>query len=378
MRNIVLFILLLAVVAAVVVRLAYGGGEEYPDLSTPPVLDESDLHEVLAYAEPVGNVAVSATGRVFFTVHPEARPRGNRLLEFVEGASVPYPDVGTQLGLFDSVLGITIDARERLWTIDHGNHGLREPRLVAFDLATNTVLRDQVLVPEVAPMGSFLQDLRVSADGGTIVIADTSFWRKSPALIVYDVASGTARRVLEGHPAVSAEGYVVKAGDRALTYLGGLVSLKGGVDGIALGPEWLYFGAQSGSTVHRVRLADLENQALTAEVLGSRVEAYARKPLSAGFALDPYGNLFVTDVEHNAVYVVGNDRELRTLLRSTRLRWPDGLAFGPEDWLYVADSALPELVLQSRAHIAAASPYRLFRFRPAGKPAGPGPLVEPQ
>ncbi|MEO6698739.1 MAG: hypothetical protein ABIM24_05095, partial [Paraperlucidibaca sp.] len=61
------------------VYLRFGGGNDYPDLSSAnpamPVLEE-----VLAYPEPLGNVAVSATGRVFFTVHPESRPTGNKLL----------------------------------------------------------------------------------------------------------------------------------------------------------------------------------------------------------------------------------------------------------------------------------------------------------
>ena len=55
------------------------------------------------------SVAVSRDGRVFFTVHPEARPHGNKLLEFVNGASVPYPDGAAQTELFDTVLGVAID-----------------------------------------------------------------------------------------------------------------------------------------------------------------------------------------------------------------------------------------------------------------------------
>ena len=76
------------------------------------------------------------------------------------------------------------------------NHGTHAARLLAFDLDNGEVIHDHRLPPEIAPIGSFLQDLQVSADGRTIVIADASFWRKSPAIIVYDIASATARRVL--------------------------------------------------------------------------------------------------------------------------------------------------------------------------------------
>lgn len=364
MKRILLFFLLLAFIVATLLRLRYGGGDRYPDLSNPPLLSNAGLETVLSYSEPIGNVAISPEGRLFFTVHPESRPRGNRLLEFVDGASVPYPDVGSQLELFDTVLGLTVDRQNRLWTVDHGNHGLRNARLLAFDLTTNELLHKIELPAEIASAGSYLQDLRVSADGATVVIADMSFWRQSPALIVYDVASGTARRLLEQHDAVSAENFRIVANGNELSWLGGIIGLKGGVDGIALGPEWLYFGAISGSDMYRIALAELVNPQLSAEELSARVEYYAPKPMSEGFSVDPAGNVYVTDVEHNSVCVVGHDRKPRTLIRSESIRWPDGLAFGPDGWLYISDSALPELVLKPREHIERQRPFRIFRFRP--------------
>ena len=196
MKKILLFLVLFVLIGTLVLWVRYGGGQAYPDLSTAPVLDSSSLEEVVTYAEPIGNVAVSRDGRIFFTVHPESRPTGNKLLEYVRGAAIPYPSGAAQTELFDTVLGVAIDRFNRLWTIDHGNHGLRPARIVAIDLSTNMVLQNQAFTPDVAPVGSFLQDLQVSADGNTIVIADASFWRKSPAIIVYNVATGEARRVL--------------------------------------------------------------------------------------------------------------------------------------------------------------------------------------
>lgn len=384
MRKLLLFILITGVALAALVWFRFGGGEPYPDLSTTPLLAETSLEEVLNYPEPVGNVAVSADGRLFFTVHPESRPRGNRLLEFVDGASVPYPDVGAQLELFTSVIGLTVDRQNRLWTIDHGLHGFGDARLLAFDLGSDELVHDHVLPPEIAPAGSTLQDLRVSADGSTVIIADTSILRGAPALIIYDLASGTARRVLQSEAAVSAEDFLIRTNQRELSFLGGLASLKGGVDGLTLGEKWLYFGALNGSRLFRVPFEDLVNEDLSAEQLASRVDPYARKPLSHGISADTNGNIYVTDVEHNAVYIIGRDREPRTLLRSTRIRWPDGLSFGPDGSLYVSDSALPELVLKSREHIEAQRPYRIFRIRNVAEPvaervpeAVAEPVVEP-
>jgi sugar lactone lactonase YvrE len=364
MKNTLLFLVSLVFIATIVLWVRHGGGTPYPDLSTAPLLDSAELEEVLAYDNPVGNVAVNRDGRVFFTVHPEARPRGNKLLEFIDGAAVPFPSGAAQEELFDTVLGLAIDRFNRLWTIDHGNHGLRSARIVAVDLETNEILRDQVLGPDIAPLGSFLQDLQVSADGNTIVIADASFWRKSPALIVYDVETGFARRVLESDPSVSAESHMINNGGRDMEFLGGIVALRGGVDGIALGREWLYYGAISGSGLFRVRLRDLRDASLPVRQLASRVERVGDKPLSDGMSIDIEGNVYVTDIEHGSVFVARPGRDIRTLIHSHELRWPDALSFGPDGYLYIADSALAELILQSREHIDAHGPYRIFRFRP--------------
>ena len=371
MKKVLLFLLVLALVMVVVVRVRYGGGDLYPDVSTAPLLNNNIIEEVLAYPEPIGNVAVSASGRVFFTVHPESRPQGNKLLEYVDGASVPFPDGASQSSLFDTVLGIAIDSHNRLWTIDHGNHGLRDARLLAFDLETGKLIHDDRLDQSIAPLGSFLQDIQVSADGQTIVIADASFWRKQPALIVYDIGTTAARRVLDGHASVSAENYIIRNSGRTMTFGGGIVALRGGVDGISLSDEWLYFAALSGSSLYRVSLADLRNSKIPNSQLAASVERYADKPLSDGLSIDTSGTLYVTDVEHNSIYIVGDDREPRTLLQSQNIRWPDALSFGPDGWLYIADSALAEVILQPREHIKSQGPYKIFRFQP-GATGTPG------
>jgi len=361
MKKILLFLVILFVISVTVLWLRYGGGEPYPNITAAPQLRADALEEVLAYSEPIGNVAVSRNGRVFFTVHPESRPRGNKLLEYVKGASVPYPSLKQQRDLFDTPLGIAVDRFDRLWTIDHGNHGMRSARIVAIDLVSGDVLRSQYFDESVAPTGSILQDLQVSADGRTIVIADASFWRKRPALIVYDVETGDARRVLEGHASVAAENYVIRTHDRDMAFLGGMVALRGGVDGIALGSEWLYFGALNGSGLYRVRLRDLRNDDLPASQLAARVERYSDKPLSDGMSIDTAGGIYVTDVEHSAIFRIDSSGP-STLIQSPEIRWPDALSFGPDGYLYVADSALPELILKSTEHIDANGPYRIFRF----------------
>jgi len=357
--------LVICLAAVTTLRVRYGGGEDYPDISTPPLLDEARLELVLQYPEPIGNIAVSENGRVFFTVHPESRPQGNKLLEWVSGAAVPYPSGIVQPHLFNTVLGITIDSQNRLWSIDHGKQGFGDPRLLAFDLHTGDLVHDYTFGNEIAPTGSFLQDIRVSRDGRHVIISDGSILRKKPALIVYEVATRSARRILELHTSVIAENFQIRNSIKDLSFLGGLFTLKGGVNGIVIDArnEWLYFAAINNGGLYRIRMEYVVDALVQESELETRVERYSDKPLSDGLSADQYGNIYVTDIEHNAISVVGGDRKQETLIRSSNIRWASAIAFGPGGFLYVADSAFPELVLETKEHIAKQGPFSVYRFQ---------------
>ena len=372
MRHFLLFLLGATILSAAVLWLRYGGGEPYPDLTSAPLLPDNALEEVLSYPEPIGNVAVNAEGRLFFTVHPESRPQGNKLLEWVDGAAVPYPNGTVQPHLFDTVLGIAIDRQNRLWTIDNGNHGFGTARLLGLNLEDGSIAHNHEFHKSIAPAGSFLQDLQISNDGLSIFIADASVWRKNPGIIVYDVTTRTARRVLDSHPSVSAQNYIIRNPIRDMVFAGGIVNLKTGVDGIALDTDnrWLYYAAINNSDMYRVPVASLLDPTLPQRDLEDEVERYSNKPLNDGLSVDLEGNVYITDIEHGAVFIVDAERDLNTLLRSPRIRWADGLSFGPDGWLYLSDSAIPELVLKSKEYIRTRGPYHIFRFQPghAGVP----------
>ena len=371
LRLLLVGFLSLVVVVAVVLYVRYGRGEPYPDLSGAPTIDESELEVVVTSPEPIGNVAVSRNGRVFYTIHPESRPSGPKLLEWVDGAPKPFPSESAQ-SLFETPLGVVIDRQDRLWTIDHGNHGIGQARLLAFDLASGEVVHEHAFDSSVAELGSFLQDLQVDSTGKHVFIADVSFWRKNPGLVVYDVERGVARRVLQSDESVSAQDWLIRTRTKDMKFFGGLVVLKPGVDGIAISrdDQWIYYGAMTHDTMYRIRVDALLNPALSAGALAARVQAVGAKPLNDGLSTDTDGNLLITDVEHGAVLRLKPKGELTTLIKSARIRWADALSFGPDGWLYVADSAIPDQMLQSKSHMKANAPYHVFRFKPgtAGPP----------
>lgn len=144
-----------------------------------------------------GNIAVSKTGRVFFTFHPEFSPQNTKVAELTyirerKNTFRRFPSAEFQAQCV-TCLAIRVDMQERLWLLDHGGHGLQgTPRLFAFQLRHNETDFDRLIFSytfpsEVAGLGSFLNDFQVSADGEFLYIADTSVVRGDPGLIVFSV-----------------------------------------------------------------------------------------------------------------------------------------------------------------------------------------------
>ena len=365
-----LVVLILVLAAGLYVR--FGGGEPYADLSTQPQFPEGTIEAAVSFDRPIGNAAVAEDGRIFFTVHPESKPDAPYVYEWSNGVAKPFPATG-QKTLFETPLGVAIDLQNRLWVIDPGNHGLGTPKLVAFDLATGEIIYDHVFADDIAPLGSFLQDLQVSPDGRHVYIADVGFWTKRPALIILDTDTDTERRVLDRHPSIMPQNLLIRNQIRDMRFLGGLLEMKTGIDGIALSRDgkWLFYAAMNHDRIYRLPTSALTEADNSEEAIAASIEDIGPKPLNDGLSVDNDGRVFITDIEHQGIMARDPDGTLRTVIRDSRIRWADGLSFGPDGWLYLADSAIPELVLQSSDHHKAAAPYTIWRFRPGSTaPAG--------
>src|SRR5438093_7310381 len=254
--------------------LAACGGMRLEDRTTDPTLPAAALEVVADLDYPPGNIAVSGTGRVFFTLHPNGDPP-IKLVELIGGKPVPYPGEASQRTRFDSPLAVRIDRQGRLWTLDFARYGRGQPRLLAFDLATNTLVHQYEFPSDVAGFLSMLNDFQVDPRGEKIYIAETSPIRQRPALVVYDVAKRTSRRVLDGHPSVRAGNYVIHTPERAIKVLG-IYTVRIGVDSITLDDrgEWLYYGPLSGDRLYRDATRDLSAAPLTPHAHGSPVQAF--------------------------------------------------------------------------------------------------------
>lgn len=369
LRRLLASILILLIGLGAVIKFRYGGGGDFPDRSTPAALEPSALEIVAKLATPPGNIAVSADGRVFISLHPEAHPEV-KVAELVNGAAIAFPDARFQNDpaeprRFRNVLGVRIDRQGRLWTLDNGNHGLAPARLLAFDIASHQVVHEFEFPRAIAGLGSHFNDFQVSADGNTVYIADASIFGQHPAVVVYDAAHRQARRLLDGHPAVTPDPYTPVVQGRRMEIFG-LFSIRPGVDSIALDArgEWLYFAPVTSLNLYRARTADLVDERLSKAELAGRVEVYAPKTMSDGITIGADDTLYLTDPEHSAIERIGPDRKLQTLVRDERLlRWPDGFSFGPDGWLYLTCSSLQEVIGRTPSHIAAHAPYHVLRIK---------------
>jgi sugar lactone lactonase YvrE len=362
----VLFSLALALTGLLLgyIYVTYGGGRDYPDLTAEPQIPSSAIELVVTSPEPIGNAAQSEDGRVFYTIHPESRPEGVKLYEWKVGAAVPFPSRELQDKHFKTPLGVKIDRQNRLWVIDHGNHGSDGAKIMAFDLATGALVHEYVFSSDVAPLGSFLQDFTIDQAAATIYIADVSFFGRDPGIVVYDIGKKTAHRALSSHPSVFPQNILIRTATKTMKFYGGLIALKTGIDGVALSAddEWLYYAAMNHPTLYRVPAKALRDPAPPPGMVESLVEDLGPKPLSDGITADVAGGVYITDVEHGAVMKREPDGRLVTLVKDpAKIRWADSVGFGAGGTLLIADSAIPDQMLMPKSHIEARKPYFIYR-----------------
>ena len=371
-------LVLLVLAALLLVKLLYGGGKAYPDVSTAPLIAQNKVQTLVNLEFPPGNVSVANDGRIFFAYHPFAQARRfnvSTVFELVGGVPKPFPDEDFQKR-YQGVFGMTVDKQNRLWVIEPAGLDHEKSRLIAFDLLTNSLVFEYWFPAKEA---RFAQDLRVTGDGQTVILADTGLFKfTAPALIVFDIKSRSYRKLLSHDPSTQPQDWLIHTsnGPHKLGY--GLVSFSVGLDGIELSRDghWLYYGAMSHEQMYKVPTAALLDATLSAQALSGQIVAVGRKPLSDGITIDSQGSVLITDVEHGGIARLNAKGELTTLTKSPEVAWADGIVVAPDGKVLFTDSAIPAYIDQlarppSRQRLQAAAPYRIYRFDP-GTSGGSG------
>lgn len=317
-----------------------------------------------------GNLAVTAEGRVFATVHQFRRGPAQLIEVIPPDGYRPWPDAAWNApfasgpDVLNSVLGVRIDRKGRLWVIDNGlGDPPQTPKLVAFALADGKPVFRYDFPHETGPVGSFLNDLAVDDERGFVYLADIG-GKYEPALVTVDLNARSSRR-FNASPALQAE-------DVDLVVEGRVIGRKG-EDGrvkpvrVPLNPitlsadgETLYFGAMNGRTWYRLP-ARLLREGADDTAVAAAIEKAGVKPVSDGASTDVEGNHYFTDLGNNAIAVLHPDGTLETLVQDDRLSWPDALSFGEPGWLYIAVNQLHRAPPLNGGVEGAKPPFRIMR-----------------
>lgn len=310
------------------------------DITTHAQTDIGKLKIVAQLKIRPGNVAVSKYGRIFSTVHP----LGSSMFQLIEitgmKSYVTFPNESYQrLGKpasdnqLDSPLGVVFDSQDHLWTIDMGLD-FGKTRLWCFNIKRKKVLEKITLPENIAPKGSFIQDLVVDDKNGWAYLADIN----NPSIIAVNLKTKEARR-FNNHPSLKAEnvdmtidGKVIYAGDKPT---------RMGIDPITLSAdnETLYYGAMSSKTWYEVPTKYFRDGASDA-VIASMIKINGQKPLCDGATTDIKGNHYFTDLQAHAITKLSQDGGLTTLAQDDKLTWPDSVHFGPGQYLYISVNQL--------------------------------------
>ncbi len=332
------------------------------------------IEEVAQLQEAPGNITVSPDGRIIMSLHQFFSPRLRVVELTADRELIAFPNEAWSGGdarfhvALDSVLGIQTDGQGTVWMLDNGMRGRVTPKLVGWDSRNDRLARVIYLPPPATTVDAFVNDLAVDEKHDAIYIADPAAGGNA-ALIVVDLVTGLARRVLEGHRSVIPEDVDLIIGGNPVQIQradGTVVRPRVGVNPIALDgdSEWLYFGPMHGTSLYRVATEDLLNSRLEPPELAKRVERYGDKPICDGISLDADGNVYITDVGNDAIGVVGQDGDYRVLVLDPRLSWPDAFSFGPDGYLYTVANQLHRTATLNAGTSVVEPPYRVFRLRP--------------
>ena len=147
------------------------------------------------------------------------------------------------------------------------------------------------------------------------------------------------------------------------------MSLFMGLNPLGLDPsgEWIYYGPMGEGKLYRIRVKDMLDDTLSTDDLAGRVEAVGNKPASDGILVDAMKNVFVTSLNDGAIGVINDKGKYSTWLRDPLMSWPDGLAFGPDDGVYVTTNQLHLSAPFNKGEDKSVPPYMILRLM-GGRP----------
>ncbi|HWC59195.1 MAG TPA: L-dopachrome tautomerase-related protein [Verrucomicrobiae bacterium] len=319
-------------------------------------------------------VALSKTGRMFVNYPRWQGPHDVDVVEVQSnGIAQPFPDKDWNSWQRDQsgsnkwvcVQSVYVDDKDELWVVDPAAPEMDSvlgngAKLVRIDLKSNHVARIYNLT-ELAGKNSYLNDVRVDTVSNIAYLTES----KEGGIVVLNTDTGNARMVLRKAPCVLSDpNHQFMIGGAELQRNG--KPMKVNSDGIALSPDrqWLYFKPLSDTKLYRIRTADLRDALVTGADVANKVEDLgANFTTSDGMIFDQRGNLYLGDLEHDAIVQVTPALKLQVIAHDQRLIWPDTFAWSPDGWLYVTCSQIQNMPWSHNGRSTRSTPYGIYKLK---------------
>jgi sugar lactone lactonase YvrE len=320
------------------------------------------LEKVADFGHQVTGVTVAEDNRIFVNFPRWTEDSPVSVAEVKGGAVTPFPNAQwnawrnakkDELSAGEHwvcVQSVVADKKGNLWVLDPAAPAQATivpggPKLVRLSLASGAVQQNIRFPESVALQGSYLNDVRFSPDGKWAYITDSGV---RGAIVLVDLSSGEAKRLLDGDPSTQVKkGLVVKADGKPLRRPDGK-GVEFSADGIALSPDgqYLYWQAIKGDTLYRIATRTLTEEGWKGADIAKKVETVGKNGVADGLLIDRDGKqMYITSPEDSSVKV----RDLakpsaapRVLVQDERLRWPDTFGQGPDGSVYVTTSRIQD------------------------------------
>ncbi|KAI1622873.1 hypothetical protein EDD37DRAFT_658315 [Exophiala viscosa] len=358
---------------------------EDPGVREPPL---EIVH--LYYNDFPTGVAVSSSNRIF-SCYPAGLDANNTQYQFAEltgnSTEKPYPNAqinsppGGSLNCstypvssanyqnyFIGVQSLAIDPLERSWILDTGRastpHGTLTPavfggtKLVAIDLATNTINRTKLLLTAAYPL-SYVKDVRidirpdVTASGQGVAYNTDSSQMGTSGLIIVDLGITEAWCHLDNSPTVRPTRqhfkevwgepvYFVPGPGFPTTYD------PTGADGIAVldGGDTVVWSPTGSRYLYSIASKYLLDNSLTSEII-------AQTNIRDGLMQDTNQYIYASNSEQNAINIY-NNRDNTVSTYTDSMRTSNGYLYVVENQLWRSPNYFPSIDRRVK-------PYVLYR-----------------
>ncbi len=296
-------------------------------------------------------LAVSKEGRLFVNYPRWSDNVPVSVAELKNGVPIPYPNDfmnnwepgKNPASHFICVQALFVDDKNRLWILDPANPQFKGvipggPKLLQVDLAANVVVQTFRFDNEIAPQNSYLNDVRIDTQRDFAFMTDSG----KGALVVMDLKTGRARRLLENHSSTASEDVILTIGGNAWMLNG--VQPRIHSDGIAYDAtaDMVYYQALTGRTMYRISGSWLRQFNLSEMVIETKVETVGKTGASDGLIFGPDQKIYISALEQDAILRTTPQGRKETVIQDAAIVWPDSFSFGPDGKLYFTTSRIHE------------------------------------